>query len=52
MTSRKAKGQALPEYLMTVAVLILVAHAGVKAWRHALARAEAEQAWHYFLPSP
>lgn len=52
MTSRSSKGQALPEYVLTVAVLILVAHAGIKAWRHALARAEAEQAWTYFLPSP
>lgn len=52
MSTPTSKGQALPEYLLTLAVLLLVAHAGVKAWQGALARAESKQAWTFFLPSP
>lgn len=52
MSADSAKGQALPEYLLTLAVLLLVAHAGLKAWHAAVQRAEDEQAWTYFLPSP
>lgn len=52
MSPPSSKGQALPEYVLTLAVLLLVAHAGVKAWQSALTRAESKQAWYYFLPSP
>lgn len=52
MSAQTSKGQALPEYLLTLAVLLLVAHAGLKAWQGALAHAEAEQSWYFFLPSP
>jgi hypothetical protein len=52
MSRFPSKGQALPEYVLTAAVLILVAIAGLKAWRHGLAQAEARQARTYSLPSP
>lgn len=52
MSQRPSSGQALPEYLLTVAVLTLVFWAGVRVWVRALDNAEAEQAWYVFLPSP
>lgn len=52
MTSKRPKGQALAEYLLTLTVLVLVAYAGVQAWRQALNDAEIRQATTMSLPSP
>ena len=52
MSHRRAKGQALAEYLLTVAILSLVFWAGLSAWSQALGQAEAQEAWYCFLPTP
>lgn len=52
MTVSRPNGQALAEYLLTLGVLILVAYAGVRAWRDALQKAEQRQAVVLSLPSP
>lgn len=45
-------GQALPEYLLILLALVIVATLGLKAVRYSLAAAEEEQAFYYALPSP
>jgi hypothetical protein len=52
MSPKSPQGQALPEYLLAVSLLVLLAYAGLQAWRLALDEAEQEQAWIYSLPSP
>lgn len=52
MPAPRALGQALPEYLLTLAALLLLVLAGTRAWQHALLNAEEEQARILSLPSP
>ena len=52
MPAKPPKGQALPEYVLTVTVLAFVALAAFRAWNGALANADEGLAWYCFLPSP
>lgn len=49
---RSSSGQAVTEYVLTLAVLGLAFWAGARAWQRASARLDQDQAWYYFLPSP
>lgn len=52
MASSSSSGQALAEYLLVLAVLLLALTLGLRAVRQGLGRAEEEQAYYYILPSP
>lgn len=52
MPAKRPKGQALPEYVLTAAVMVLVAIGALKAFQHSFAQAEEQQAWFNFIPSP
>jgi hypothetical protein len=49
---QSSKGQALPEYLLTTALLLAFFILGSRAWIHALGQAEARQAWTFLSPAP
>lgn len=52
MASPTPHGQALPEYLLMLAVLLLIALSGVRLIRPALQAAESGYGVQFMLPSP
>ena len=52
MSKRASRGQALPEYLLVLLALMIVAALSLKAVRASMRAAEEDQAFYFSLPSP
>jgi len=52
MASPRSRGQALPEYLLILAALLLAALSGVRIYRSSIQRVERGYALQFMLPSP
>jgi len=52
MASPACRGQALPEYLLILAALVILALSGVRLYRASTHRVEQGYAVQFMLPSP
>jgi uncharacterized protein (UPF0333 family) len=52
MPPSSPRGQALPEYLLLLLALLIVATVGLKAVRASFNAVEEDQAFYFSLPSP
>ena len=52
MASPACRGQALPEYLLILAALVILALSGVRLYRSSLQSVEQGYAVQFMLPSP